>query len=39
VRASILAVEEAEEAGRNASLPARAGAALPRLLRLRIGTR
>jgi glycine/D-amino acid oxidase-like deaminating enzyme len=39
VRASILAVEEAEEAGRKASLPARAGAALPRLLGLRIGTR
>jgi glycine/D-amino acid oxidase-like deaminating enzyme len=39
VRASILAVEEAEEAGRPASLPARAGAALPRLLGLRIGTR
>ena len=39
VRASILAVEEAEEAGRKPSLPARAGAALPRLLRLRIGTR
>jgi glycine/D-amino acid oxidase-like deaminating enzyme len=39
VRASILACEEAEEAGRKASLPARAGAALPRLLGLRIGTR
>ena len=39
VRASILACEEAEQAGRRASLPARAGAALPRLLRLRIGTR
>jgi len=39
VRASILACEEAEEAGRRASLPARAGAALPRLLGLRIGTR
>jgi glycine/D-amino acid oxidase-like deaminating enzyme len=39
VRASILACEEAEEAGRRPSLPARAGAALPRLLGLRIGTR
>jgi glycine/D-amino acid oxidase-like deaminating enzyme len=39
VRASILAVEEAEQAGRSPSLPARAGAALPRLLGLRIGTR
>jgi glycine/D-amino acid oxidase-like deaminating enzyme len=39
VRASILACEEAEEEGRSASLPARAGAALPRLLGLRIGTR
>jgi len=39
VRASILACEEAEEAGRKASLPARAGAALPRILGLRIGTR
>jgi glycine/D-amino acid oxidase-like deaminating enzyme len=39
VRASILACEEAEEEGRTASLPARAGAALPRLLGLRIGTR
>jgi glycine/D-amino acid oxidase-like deaminating enzyme len=39
VRASILACEEAEEEGRRASLPARVGAALPRLLRLSIGTR
>jgi glycine/D-amino acid oxidase-like deaminating enzyme len=39
VRASILSYEEAEEAGRRPSLPARAGAALPRLLGLRIGTR
>jgi glycine/D-amino acid oxidase-like deaminating enzyme len=39
VRASILACEEAEEEGRHGSLPARAGAALPRLLGLRIGTR
>jgi glycine/D-amino acid oxidase-like deaminating enzyme len=39
VRASILACEEAEEEGRRGSLPARAGAALPRILGLRIGTR
>ncbi len=39
VRASILACEEAEEAGRRPSLAARAGAALPRVLGLRIGTR
>jgi glycine/D-amino acid oxidase-like deaminating enzyme len=39
VRAAILACEEAEEQGRRAPLPARAGAALPRLLRLSIGTR
>ena len=39
VRASILAREEAEEEGRRGSLPARVGAALPRLLGLRIGTR
>src|SRR5438105_1100810 len=39
VRASILACEEAEEEGRPPSLPARAGAALPRVLGLRIGTR
>jgi glycine/D-amino acid oxidase-like deaminating enzyme len=39
VRAAILACEEAEEAGRRPPLAARAGAALPRLLGLRIGTR
>jgi glycine/D-amino acid oxidase-like deaminating enzyme len=39
VRAAIMACEEAEEEGRRASVPARAGAALPRLLGLRIGTR
>jgi len=39
VRASILACEEAEEEGDRGSLPARVGAALPRLLGLRIGTR
>ena len=39
VRAAILACEEAEEEGRPPSLPARAGAALPRVLGLRIGTR
>jgi glycine/D-amino acid oxidase-like deaminating enzyme len=39
VRAAILACEEAEEEGRRPSLAARAGAALPRVLGLRIGTR
>jgi glycine/D-amino acid oxidase-like deaminating enzyme len=39
VRAAILACEEAEEEGRRPPLPARAGAALPRLLGLRVGTR
>ena len=39
VRAAILACEEAEEQGRRPPLPARAGAALPRLLRMSIGTR
>jgi glycine/D-amino acid oxidase-like deaminating enzyme len=39
VRASIMACEEAEEEGRRSPLPARVGAALPRLLRLSIGTR
>jgi glycine/D-amino acid oxidase-like deaminating enzyme len=39
VRAAILACEEAEEEEHRPSLPARAGAALPRLLGLRIGTR
>jgi glycine/D-amino acid oxidase-like deaminating enzyme len=39
VRASIMACEEAEEEGRRAPLPARAGAGLPRLLGLSVGTR
>jgi hypothetical protein len=39
VRASILAREEAEDAGRRPSPLARAGSALPRVLGLRIGTR
>jgi glycine/D-amino acid oxidase-like deaminating enzyme len=39
VRAAIMACEEAEERGRRPPLPARAGAALPRLLRMSIGTR
>jgi glycine/D-amino acid oxidase-like deaminating enzyme len=39
VRAAILACEEAEEAGRRPSPLARAGAAVPRRLGMRIGTR
>jgi glycine/D-amino acid oxidase-like deaminating enzyme len=39
VRASILACEEAEERGRRPPFAARAGAALPRLLGMSIGTR
>jgi glycine/D-amino acid oxidase-like deaminating enzyme len=39
VRASIMACEEAEEQGGRGSLPARAGAALPRLLGMSVGTR
>ena len=39
VRAAILAYEEAEEAGRRPSLAARVGAAVPRKLGMRIGTR
>jgi glycine/D-amino acid oxidase-like deaminating enzyme len=39
VRASIMACEHAEEQGRRPRLVARAGAALPRLLRMQIGTR
>jgi glycine/D-amino acid oxidase-like deaminating enzyme len=39
VRASIMACEEAEEQGRRGPLPARVGAALPRLLRMSVGTR
>jgi glycine/D-amino acid oxidase-like deaminating enzyme len=39
VRTAIMACERADEEGRRASLPARAGAALPRLFRMEIGTR
>jgi glycine/D-amino acid oxidase-like deaminating enzyme len=39
VRAAIIACEEAEEAGRRPSVAARAGAAIPRALRMQIGTR
>lgn len=39
VRASIMACEEAEEEGRRPPLPARVGAAVPRLLHLSVGTR
>jgi glycine/D-amino acid oxidase-like deaminating enzyme len=39
VRASIMACEVAEEEGRRGSLPARAGASLPRLLGMSVGTR
>jgi glycine/D-amino acid oxidase-like deaminating enzyme len=39
VRASILACEEAEEQGRRPALAARAGAAVPRLFRMSVGTR
>jgi len=39
VRAAILSVEEAEEAGRRPALAARLGAAVPRRLGMRIGTR
>ncbi|MBX5473820.1 MAG: FAD-dependent oxidoreductase [Thermoleophilia bacterium] len=39
VRASIMACEEAEERGRRPPLAARAGAALPRLLGMELGTR
>jgi glycine/D-amino acid oxidase-like deaminating enzyme len=39
VRRAVLAVEEADEDGRRPPLPARAVAALPRVLGLRIGTR
>jgi len=39
VRSSILACERADEENRRASLPARLGAALPRLFRMEIGTR
>jgi glycine/D-amino acid oxidase-like deaminating enzyme len=39
VRSAIMAVERAEEDGRRAPLPARLGAALPRLFGMEIGTR
>ena len=39
VRTAIMAVERAEEENRRPPLPARLGAALPRLLRMQIGTR
>ncbi len=39
VRASIMACEAAEEKGRRPPLAARAGAAIPRLLRMELGTR
>jgi glycine/D-amino acid oxidase-like deaminating enzyme len=39
VRAAIMACEAAEEDGRSPPLAARAGAAVPRLLRMQIGTR
>ena len=39
VRAAILACEEAEEDARRAALPARAAAALPKVLGMEIGTR
>jgi len=39
VRAAIIACEEADEAGRRPGLAARAGTAIPRVLRMQIGTR
>jgi glycine/D-amino acid oxidase-like deaminating enzyme len=39
VRAAILACEEAEDAGRRPPIAAQAGATIPRLFRLRVGTR
>jgi len=39
VRASIMACEEADEEDRRPPLPARVGAAIPRLLRMELGTR
>jgi hypothetical protein len=39
IRSAVLACEEADEQGRRAPLAARAGAALPQLLRLPLGTR
>ncbi|MGB2954183.1 MAG: FAD-dependent oxidoreductase [Gaiellaceae bacterium] len=39
VRAAVLECEEAEEEGRRPPLAARVGASLPRLMRMRVGTR
>jgi glycine/D-amino acid oxidase-like deaminating enzyme len=39
VREAILACEEADDAGRRASLPVRVAAALPRMFRFQVGTR
>ncbi len=39
VRAAIMSCEEADERGTRASMPVRAAAALPRLMRMQIGTR
>ena len=39
VRAAIMACEEADEQGMRAPLPVRAAAAIPRVLRMQIGTR
>jgi len=39
VRTAIMSCERADEEGRRRSLPARAGAALPRMFRMEIGTR
>jgi glycine/D-amino acid oxidase-like deaminating enzyme len=39
VRAAIIACEEADERGGRAALPVRAAAAIPRVLRMQIGTR
>ncbi len=39
VRAAIMACEEADEDGRRPALPLRAAAAIPRMLRMQIGTR
>jgi hypothetical protein len=39
VRAAIMACEQADEDGRRPPLAMRAGAAIPRILRMQIGTR
>ena len=39
VREAILACEDADDAGRRASLPVRVAAAIPRALRFQVGTR